>query len=181
MSQIFPFLGPLKYSLHPVPCGYLWSLGNMCVKCLWSECLLYVTTSLLSTLILSSNCGKACFSANSIYLGSGNRSSKFKCWCLSLIQAKWSLWEERKIGKPLLNRRWLIGADSLRAVTVTTSETSTLLRICKEALIFAIIKGSEMITKYNHFLIIIFAWCGLKQSGVISKSSFCPYWVIITL
>lgn len=109
---------------------------------------------------------KTCFSANSIYLESGNRSSKFRCWRSSLIQAKWSLWERHKIGNLSLNRRWLIGADSLRAVTMTTAETSTLLRIWEEALAFAIIKGLEIITKYNLFLnyfclasfFIIFAW-----------------------
>lgn len=41
--------------------------------------LFYATTSLLSALILSSYCGKASFSAYSIYLGSSNRNSKFKC------------------------------------------------------------------------------------------------------
>lgn len=84
--------------------------------------LFYATTSLLSALILSSYCGKASFSAYSIYLGSSNRNSKFKCWCLGLIQAKQSFWEKQKIGKPLCNGRWLIGADSLPAATMPTSE-----------------------------------------------------------
>lgn len=78
-SLTFLSLGSLKDSLHPVPCDCSWGLDNARIKCLWSEYLLYVATSLLSALILSSYCGKACFSTNSIYLGSGNRSSKFKC------------------------------------------------------------------------------------------------------
>lgn len=78
-SLTFLSLGALKASLQPVPCDCSWGLDNAHVKCLWSEYLLYVTTSLLSALILRSYCGKACFSANSIYSGSGNRSRKFKC------------------------------------------------------------------------------------------------------
>lgn len=41
--------------------------------------LLYVATSLLSALISSSDYGNASFSAHSIYLGSSNKNSKFKC------------------------------------------------------------------------------------------------------
>lgn len=107
--------------------------------------LLYVTTSLLSALILSSCCLTivAHFSANSIYLGSRNRSSKFKCWCFSLIQAKWSFGEKHKIGKPLFNGRWLIGADSLRAITMTTSEASTLLQSVMRQWLFPSSRGQK--------------------------------------
>lgn len=41
----------------------------------------------------------------------------------------------------------MIRADSLRTVTMTASEAATLFLIRYEAVTFAIIKGSEMITK----------------------------------
>lgn len=102
-------------------------ITNTHETCLWSD-IFYKWphhSGLLWFWVLSVE--KAHFSANGIHLGSRTRNSKFKCWCFGLIQAKWSFWEKHKIGKPLFNGRWLIGADSLRAITMTTSEASTLL------------------------------------------------------
>lgn len=80
---------------------------------------------------------------------------------LQLDPVKLSPWEKHKIAKPLPNRRWLIDADSLRAVPMTASGTSMHFRVYWRRHCLLLSSGSQTWPQIQSFLDYCFSsvWC----------------------